>query len=189
MNNNRQIIEKLKELIDNNGPEYLADNPYETYRVIVAAAPDKAVLAGAILMLLSVGVWDSAILIKDQDEISKKIQKECCFNKKMSDSLSDIIGSLYSEDNSTEWKNKCNEGLKQFLKHDHTFNWEGFSVWDAGSGTIDCFYDAEIVLHPTKAAGKIKELEKLLKKNPFMTEEAVYKFFEKSLEDYLNSEY
>lgn len=66
--------------------------------------------------------------------------------------------NLYSDNNKAEWKTKKHEGLTQFLAQEHTFTWEGFSVWDAGNGTVDCYYNAEIVVNPTEAAGTNKDL-------------------------------
>ncbi len=54
-------------------------------------------------------------------------------------------------------------------------------MWEVGNGNIHCFYNAEIELHPTKMAGQNKDSQKLLKKNPFMTKESIYKFYEKKL--------
>ena len=77
----------------------------------------------------------------------------------------------------------------QFLKSTHTFKWEGFSVWEVGNGKVNCFYNAEIELHPTKTASQNKNLQKLLKKNPFMTKESIREFYEKKLKEYLDSEF
>ena len=60
---------------------------------------------------------------------------------------------------------------------------------EVGNGSVDCFYNAKIELHPTKTAGQNKDLQKLLKKNPFMTKESIYKFYEKKLIEYLDSEF
>ena len=62
-------------------------------------------------------------------------------------------------------------------------------IWDAGNGTVDCFYDATVVLRPTKVAGNNKELKKRLKENPFLTEKIICQFFEKDLREYLDSEF
>lgn len=185
----KRMIEKLKELIDKNGYDYLTDKPSIVYKELEEAAPDEIITAGAILMLLVCGVWDEVKCIGDKEELSGKLQKKCGFNKKMSDKLTDVIQTLYSEDNKAEWKNKRDEGLVQFLKNNHTFKWEGFSVWEEGNGSVDCFYNAEIELHPTKMVNQNKDLQKLLKKNPFMTKESIYKFYEKKLIEYLDSEF
>ena len=39
----------------------------------------------------------------------------------MSDCLADIIVTLYSVDNQSEWKNKKNSRLREFLEQDHSF--------------------------------------------------------------------
>jgi len=92
----------------------------------------------------------------------------------MTDRLAIIISALYSGDHRKEWKDKDQEGLRQFLQEEFTYKWKGFSVWDAGSGTVDCHYEAEIILNPTEAISEDKELSKRLKKNPFMTKDAIY---------------
>lgn len=76
-----------------------------------------------------------------------------------------------------------------FLQEEFTYTWKGFSVWDAGSGTVDCHYEAEIILNPTEAISEDKELSKRLKKNPFMTREAIYDLFAKRLKDHLDYEF
>ena len=153
MNDVERMIEKLKELIDKNGYDYLTDKPLAVYKELEEAVPNEIITAGAILTLLVCGVCDDAKRIEDKEELSGKLQKKCGFNKKMSDKLADVIQTLYSEDNKAEWKNKREEGLVQFLKNNHTFKWKGFSVWEVGNGSVDCFYNAEIELHPTKLAG------------------------------------
>ncbi len=186
---NKLIVDKLKGLIDKNGPDCFRDDPYSVYKELVETVRDSTMIAGAILMLMSTGMWDGAKLIKDYEVLSSKIQKESFFKKKMSDQLAEIILSLYSEDNKAEWRHKRNEGLTQFLQQDHTFKWDGFSVWYEGNGTVDCFYSAEMVLLPTEGVTGNKDLQMLIKKNPFMTMEAIFEFFESMLKEYLDSEF
>lgn len=183
------IVGKLKELIDKNGPDYLTDKPQTVYKELTESYSGNTIIASAILMLLTNGIWDSAIPINDHDELSGMIQRACCFNEEMADRLATVVVQLYSIKNQTEWKGKKNEGLKQFLGKNHTFRWEGFSVWDAGNGTVDCFYDADIVLKPTKEVKNNKNLQKILKKNPFISSDEIYKLFDGELEDYLNREF
>ena len=121
MNDVERMIEKLKELIDKNGYDYLTDKPLAVYKELEEAVPNEIITAGAILTLLVCGVWDDAKRIEDKEELSGKLQKKCGFNKKMSDKLADVIQTLYSEDNKAEWKNKREEGLVQFLKNSRIF--------------------------------------------------------------------
>lgn len=168
-NADETIIEKLKAIIDKQGPKYLTDRPLEVYRALTSDESQQAVMAGAIIMLLISGLWNECISIKDSEKLSQEIQRSCCFNKKMSDRLASIVVGLYSEQNQSEWKVKINEGLREFLGKEHTYRWEGFSRWDAGNGTIDCYYDADVVLKPVKGLKNNTDLQIKLKENPFIS--------------------
>ena len=185
----QDVAEKLKEMINENGPSYLSDEPYKVFKELQESRVTDKRTAGALLMLFATGIVDSIKKDTGVDALSDLIKAECCFNKRMSDRLADIVLTLYSKENKDEWKNKNKEGLVQFLEEDHTFTWQGFTIWDAGNCTMDCNYSAEIELHPTEKAGNNKELLKLLKKNPFMTKDAIYYFFEKKLKEYLDLEF
>lgn len=54
---------------------------------------------------------------------------------------------------------------------------------------MDCHYQAQIVLAPTEKAADDKIVLKMLEKNPFMTKEAISRYFEKSLKHYLDDEF
>lgn len=62
-------------------------------------------------------------------------------------------------------------------------------MWDEGNGTIDCYYDAQIVLRPTKVIQRDKALSSVLKKNPFLRKEAIYEIFADRLLEHLNDEF
>ena len=59
-NTDKLIVDKLKELIEKNGPGYLEDNPYAVYREAVDSVTGTSMTACAISMLLVTGVWSSA---------------------------------------------------------------------------------------------------------------------------------
>ena len=61
--------------------------------------------------------------------------------------------------------------------------------WDAGNGTVDCHYEARIVVKPTKAVSEDKELARLLAKNPFTTKEKIRDLFARRLQEYLDHEF
>lgn len=103
--------------------------------------------------------------------------------------MAEIFISLYSPANKDGWEKKEREGVRQFLNEEFSYTWNGFSVWDAGNGTVDCHYEAKIVLIPTEAAGKDKMLGKILKKNPFTLKEDIHRCFENELKKYLDDEF
>ena len=136
----KKVIEKLKEIIDHNGPKYLMLEPYMVYREILKSKAADRKTAGAILCVL---VSNALKNIQSEDNrvlMSKMIREECGFSREMSDKLAAIFLGVYSTENKKEWRNKELKGLSQFVKEDSVYSWEGFAVWDDGNGTVDCHY-------------------------------------------------
>ena len=181
--------EKLKGIIDNNGPEYLSEEPYKVYKTLVEEKAVDKKIAGALLYLLTTEVLCSVKPGGEISSLSKDIQRECCFNKKMADQLATILFDLYSKDNEKEWKNKDLAGLENFRKEKLTVKWEGFATWSVSGGGVDCYYNADIVLAPTKNLVINEELEKQLRKNRFMKTESISSHYGKVLRKYLDREF
>ena len=183
------VAEKLKTLIDSNGPGYLSDDPYGVYKELVGSGIADRKTSGALMFLFTTDIPDKIIPDNDASAVSKLIQRECCFNKKMSDRLAEIVLLLHSNENEEEWKNKDMIGLEQFKKERQTYKWEGHSFWRGRNGGIDCHYEAEVVVEPAKDLVIDGELGQQLKKNPFMKTEAIHEFFEKKMFEYLDYEF
>lgn len=184
-----KIAAKLKEIIDINGPSYVTGEPYLVYKKLLDSKSADRKTAGAVMHALVSGATDAAINNADIQELSGTIQEECCLNKAMADRVAQIFSLLYSSDSKNSWKKKNKEGLRQFLSEKFSLTWKGFAVWDEGNGTVDCHYEAKIVLMPLKDVGKDKELARLLKQNPFMTKKEIHMCFEKRLRKYLDYEF
>lgn len=185
----KNIVEKLKALIDKNGQAYLSDEPYLTYKELASADSTDGKMAGAIMLALVMGI-DKDIRKSDEPEVlSKTIQNECCFNKGMSDRLTEIFLALYSKENADEWKSREFEGLKQFQKSKFCCSWSGFSVWQAGGGSVDCRFEAEIVLKPAEHIKTNEKLTSILSDNAFMTKEAITEHYKKKIGEYLDYEF
>ncbi len=183
------IVVELKGLIDRNGPSYLTDEPYKVYLELLHSGAADRKTAASILHLLTSGIMASIDFSYDAEEVSGTIRRECSLNKRMADRLALIMTSLYSSVHKKEWREKDREGLRWFLKEDFTCSWKGFAVWDAGNGTVDCHFEANIVFVPTEKIAEDKELAKQLKRNPYMTKEAIHDLFAKRLRDYLDHEF
>lgn len=183
------VVGKLKEIIDNNGLDYLTEEPYKVYEILIEEKVADKKMAGALLYLLTTEISGNVKPVDDISFLSKHIQKECSFNKKMSDQLAKILIALYSQDNENEWKNKDLAGLKNFCREKMTVKWEGFATWSVSGGRVDCYFNADIVLAPTKNLVVNVDLEKKLKKNRFMKAEAISCYYEKELRKYLDSEF
>ena len=184
-----KIADKLKNIIDENGPGYLADNPYEAFLKLTESGATDRRTASAVLCLLVSGMLDEIGKDRDSAELSKQIQKECSFNKKMSEDLANIFLSVFSAENEKEWKEKELEGWKQFLDDEFKVTWEGFALWDYGDGTVSCHYKAEIILMPTEKSVIDRALAQKLKKNPFLTKEFIASHYREKLEEYLDDDF
>lgn len=184
------LVDKLKELVDKNGPDYLHDRPYETYQALIEADLKVEKMAGAILMALVRGIDKNAVNNStDSKELSELIQDECCFNKRMADQVAVVFLDLYSKDNVDEWKEKEMEGWKQFSGAELHVDWNGDAVWEVSNGYVACHYNAGIDLEPLEGIKPEKELARKLSKNPYMKLEEIQKFYQKSLTDYLDMEF
>lgn len=183
------IVKTLKEIVDKNSPNYLADEPYRVYEKLLESGTADRKTAAALLHLLASSLLETADPGCDVELLSDLIRRECSLNKRMADRLAIILYTLYSQDNKREWRRKEKEGLTQFLKEEFSYEWKGFAVWDEGNGTVDCHYEARIILRPTKDVSGDKELTELLAKNPFATKETIRDLFTKRLQEYLDYEF
>lgn len=179
----------LKEMIDRNGPSYLADEPYEVFNSLLESGATDRKTAAAILYVLVSGTLEGMRSECEAEVLSEGIRRECGLNKRMADQIASILHSLYSGAHKKEWESKDLEGLRQFLAEEFTITWKGFAVWDEGNGTVDCHYEAEIVLDPTEAVSEDEELSQELKKNPFMPKSEIHDLFSKRLKKYLDGEF
>lgn len=177
---------KLKELIDRNGPTSLSDEPYEAYRELKRSGAADNKTASAILYLLASEALDDIEPGKSPEELSKTIQGRCCLRKGMADHLADIFSALYSHANADDWNDRHLKGYAEFLEEEFECNWVGFAVWDADGGTVDCHYQAELVLAPKDRAVIDAKLDQPLKNNPFMEAADIRDHFVRSLRDYLD---
>ena len=183
------VISSLKGMIDRNGPHHLTNEPYQVYEELKESGITDGKTAGAILLFLVNGMMDELNRDIDFDSLCKVIQKKCCFNKKMAEKLSTIFLSLYSIANKEEWKNRKLEGLSQFLKMNFSCIWDGLSIWQTEGGSVDCHYEAEMILRPIDPDCIGKKLSDLLNKNPFMTREAITDFYENDIRNWLDEEF
>ncbi|WP_310604953.1 hypothetical protein, partial [Anaerosporobacter sp.] len=188
-NGMKNIVEQLKALINKNGPAYLSEEPYLTYKELTSLEWVDAKTAGAIMLTLVRGIESDIKNYDNSEEASKLLQKECCFNKRMAGRIAEIFLALYSKENDDEWKAKDLEGWTQFKKTKVGCTWEGFSVWQTSGGSIDCHYMAQITLKPARSIKADKDLARRLSGNPFTTLEIITEYYENKLGKYLDGEF
>lgn len=107
----------------------------------------------------------------------------------MADKVASAFYILYSEDNSKEWETKAMAGWKQFSGSRLHVDWNGNTEWEASNVYVFCHYKASVDLEPLEEIKPDKKLAKKLSQNPFIHVTEIQKFYQKSLQDYLDSEF
>jgi hypothetical protein len=187
MRNAERAAVELKKIIDCSGPRILSEKPYMVYQEMMQSDDVDRKTASMILYLLINNIHSQIDSGSTPDFISEKIRKKCCLNESAADYMSEIMCSLYTKENEESWKEKEREGLKKFLEEDFACEWNGYSVWDAGNGTVSCYYQAKIILKPANKAAANKDVLQMLNENPFTSKETIHDYFEKELCSYLDS--
>lgn len=182
----QRVIDELKRVIDLNGPDYLTRRPYQVYEELKYSSGVSDKTAALVLYALVNDIPSVVTTDMDMVSLSKTIKKACDLNKKSADILTVIFLGLYSPEHKRSWEIKDREGLILFLKDEFVCRWNGFTVWDEGRGTVDCYYRAEIMLYPTEDVVADKGLLKMLDDNPFTTKEEISDYFRESLREHLD---
>ena len=79
------IVDALKEIIDQNSPKHLTDEPYRVYAELIESGSADRKTAAALLHFLVSGMLDTADLSCEVEQLSGAIRRECSLNKKMAD--------------------------------------------------------------------------------------------------------
>lgn len=179
----------LKEIADREGPGYLKEEPYRVYKERMGSGLADNKTSGGILLFLVNGMTECIREGMDAAELSGMIQRTCGFNKRLSGRVTEIILSVYSRVNIEEWEKKDQEGLAHFIKEEHDFTWKGCSVWDVGTGSVTCHYDARMCLRTAGSFEPDRELADLLNRKPFTTADMIREYYEGKLKKYLDYEF
>lgn len=188
MNN---ISAQLAEIIETEGPDILINEPWKAYQMLLNFDTADKKMAAALLHTFIAGV--PSFFTHDRkykhEDISKAVQKQCCLRKNISDKIAEIYLALYSQENIEFWDSSQRCGLKSFMEHKWDIEWFGDAQWDNGQGYVDCAFHAIITIAPIKGRINEPELEKMLSKNAFLSEEIISQYFKDSLLEYLDQNF
>lgn len=183
----KQIEHILKQIIDREGVNYLSTSSYAVYNELLKTDPADKCLARLILITLLAGAVQR--VADDEAALSAYIQKECCLKKSVSDKLAGLYVSLFGTENRREWDHKTDEGFRKFCEKQWHFDLEAHGIWYGGNVHIDADCYASVDIEVDNSSVVRRELEKLLKKNPFTPAETIYSYFDKKLEKELSSDF
>ncbi len=187
--NINEIVSSLKEIIDKNGQKYLGDKPFEVYNELIKEKKVDNEIAASLLHIFLCFTPNDFIIENDVETCSEMIQDECNFDKESADYFAKIMMSLFSKEHKKEWKKNELAGFKSFLTEEFNVEWDGFSVWDAGTCTLDCKYEATIILKPTEKIMKNDAFLSKINNNPFLTKEFINDYFYNSLTKCLDEDF
>ena len=97
------IVKALKEIVEKNGPNYLAEEPFQVYTELIRSGNADRKTAAALLHLLTSGLLETTDPGNNAELLSDSIRRECSINKRMADRLAIILYTLYSPDNRKKW--------------------------------------------------------------------------------------
>ena len=182
------LVQYLKNLIDENGHDYLHEKPYEVFQQLKKNLIVDEKTSGIILLALVNEIDKKALLEDDLKRLSTIIQNKCEFKKKAADTVAEIFLELYSQENKANWKTNNLSGWDEFIKSQFWVTWEGASMWGSHGVHKDYGYELEIELKPLDNIKQDEELSKLIDKNPFMSLEEIQDIKKKKLINYLDDE-
>lgn len=183
------IAKRLKELIEENGLDYLRENPFKIYSLLLTEKVASPLFARMILLTLLTQVHLKAKDFTDPKVLGKYIQKSCCLNKGMADFLASIYAEVFSTENQEEWGKKAGMGFDDFCRQEWTLSWNGDCEWRCRGGSMDCICSATATIKIVDTQQIGNELQKMLEKNPFMASGDIFGYYQSMLCDILDSDF
>ena len=183
------IAQRLKEMIEENGLDYLKENPFEIYSLLLDEKVASPLSIRMILLTLLAQVHLKAKELADPKAIARYIQRSCCLNKEMADFLSSIFAEVFSAENQEEWEKKAGMGFDDFCSQEWKFSWNGDSVWRCRGGSMDCSCSATAAIKIVDTQQVGNELKKMLEKNPFTASDESFGYYQSMLCELLDSDF
>ena len=183
------IKEKLKSIVDDEGIDFLSREPVKMYKRLTESADTDLRMCRCVLSVLLAGIMEKVQGASYDDEaLSKWIQSECFYKKKVADKLAEMFLLLFSAENMATWSSKEEAGFREFCEGEWEYSFEGEETWHSGGGHVDCSCTVEIDFAVSDTDKARKVVAKELKLNPFLTDEAIYELIAKKLDGVLERE-
>ena len=208
--------ESLRNLVNDEGIDYLSREPFEVYRYLTDEMELDKKLCRSILSVLLAGVVEETLkiqgvqsdaegrpvltglsgVIEDSNQIpddklnrlTKWIQKECFYKKSLADDLAGMFLSLFSTENLAAWNVRTGEGFREFCDKEWKYKFHGEHTWHHGGGSEDCWVDIEMSF-VVEESELFKELIKRdFTDNPFLSVEAIYDIVSDRLNELLQND-
>lgn len=176
----------IREIIEKQGVGFLMRDAHAVYRKLISNEVDASISRVILITLLAGAPRKS--LDMNQSSLSEAFQKECYLQKDMADRLADMYLHLFSKSNMEHWGKKEGCGLREFCGKTWEYKWSGEAVWDTGNVHLDCWGTVTANIKVADETIVRKNVEKLLKSNPYTSAEKIFEHISKTFDTSLDSD-
>lgn len=173
-----KIVSCLKKTILKNGIAYLDDSPFEVYEELKAKKSIKAAMLSCLLNGISKFSSKKNIVY---DDIFTYIKNTCLLNEETTADMTSIFMEVFSDEHKKEYEDKKENGFNEFCKKTYKVSWNGFKRWYTQSVYVDCFFKAKFAFKVIDKEKVRKDNLGLIKKNPYLTDDFLYKKYKKEM--------
>ncbi len=169
----KKVVDVLNDLINKEGYDYIYDNAWDVYNILLEKKIDKK-MASLLLYALVLG-----LARENRYDIRGDVWRVLSLNKEMSASICNIFSSLYNNPSPSDIEMKAYQGLEEFCSKE----WEMCPSAEGTSEDKYGFYtDYAIRYYLTvkvvDRASVERGIRSKLKKNPFMQAEDIVSYYE-----------
>ncbi len=182
-----KLLDALRQIIDRDGLNCLNTDAYRIYCELLETKAADEKTARLILMTLLAGVQKQKM--QDAAALSAYIQENCCFSEAVSEELAGFYLSLFSRENRAAWRKNTNKGFREFCARAWHFDLESYETWHSRGGSVDASCRASVDLTVDDAAKLKGKLSQQLKKNPFLSADAIYGWLGRALQEDLDEDF
>ena len=186
--------ESLRNLVNDEGIDYLSREPFEVYRYLTDEMELDKKLCRSILSVLLAGVVEETLKIQGVQSdaegrpvltgLSGVIED----SNQIPDDLAGMFLSLFSTENLAAWNVRTGEGFREFCDKEWKYKFHGEHTWHHGGGSEDCWVDIEMSF-VVEESELFKELIKRnINDNPFLSVEAIYDIVSERLNELLQND-
>ncbi len=176
------VRNRLREIIEEEGIEYLENKPNKVYQDLMEKDLDP-VCARLVLSALTAQGAKKALEL-NEESLSHYFGMECGLRKEEADRLAAMFKELFNQ----RGLKRREYGFREFCEASWEFHYSGERLWRRRRGNYECSYVIEAAIQVCDQALAHKAVAGFLKKNPFATSDEICNRFCKKLTAKLNGD-
>lgn len=169
----KKVVDVLNDLINKEGYDYIYDNAWNVYNILLEKKIDKSMASLLLYALVS------GLARENRYDIRGDVWRVLSLNKEMSASICNIFSALYNNPSHSDIEMKAYQGLEEFCSKE----WE---MCPSSEGTSEDKYGFNtdygiryyLTVKVVDRASVERYIRRKLKKNPFMQAEDIVSYYE-----------